>query len=442
MNTTISTPSSMTCTPRRSRRRALVSLLAILTSALAVTLASSGPAGAAYPGSNGKIAFAGYSAGDYNIWVMNSDGSNRTYLTSSTDWETDPAFSPDGSKIAYTRGETTGANDIWVMNANGAGQTNLTPGNGQDDNAAWSPDGSKIAYESHRSGNWEVWVMNADGSGQTNLTQHPGEDGEPSWSPDGSKIAFSTYRDSNNEIYVMNADGSGQTNLTQNPAIEFGPDWSPDGSKIAYGTGHPHQIHVMNADGSGQTNLSQNSYTDQGPSWSPDGSKIAFTSWRDGNGEIYVMNADGSAQNNLTQLVDEDAGPSWQTLPSSDLALSLTTSSDEAKVQKPLAYTVRVDNSGPSNAAGLVVTNTLPAEARFVSVSSSQGSCVGPPAGSTGTVTCDLGFLLRSQATTAEVVIKVVAPRRSSITNVASVASATPDPDTANNSATITTSVK
>jgi TolB protein len=432
----------MTHTPRRSRLRVLVSLLAIVTSALAVTLASSGSAGATHPGLNGKIAFAGYGAGDYNIWIMNADGSYRTYLTSSPDWETDPAVSPDGSKIAYTRGETTGANDIWVMNQYGGGQTNLTPEPGQDEQAAWSPDGSKIAYESSRAGNWEIWVMNADGSGQTNLSQHAGEDADPTWSPDGSKIAFRSYRDGNSEIYVMNADGSGQTNLTQSSAIETNPDWSPDGSRIAFATLHPHQIHVMNADGSGRTNLSQNSYTDQYPSWSPDGSKIAFTSWRDGNGEIYVMNADGSSQNNLTQLVDEDAGPSWQTVPSADLALSLVASPEEAKAQKPLTYTVRVENIGPSNAAGVVVTDDLPAEQRFVSATPSQGSCQTPPVGTNGTVTCNLGFLLREHSTTAQVVVKVLAPRKSSVTNTATVASDTPDPYAANNSATITTPVK
>ena len=154
------------------------------------------------------------------------------------------------------------------------------------------------------------------------------------------------------------------------------------------------------------------------------------------------MNADGSAQNNLTQLVDEEAGSSWQTVPSADLALSPETDSVEAKTQKPFTYTVRVENIGPSNAAGVVVTNTLPAEARFVSASSSRGNCVTPPVGSTGTVTCDLGFLLRQHTATAEIVIKIVAPRRSSITNIASVATVTPDPYMANNAAAITTPVR
>ena len=157
------------------RKAALVAAAGVL----AVILGAAAPAGDAFPGSNGKIAYAGYDSTSYNIWVMNADGSGRTYLTSSLDWETDPTFSPDGSKIAYTRGETTNANDIWVMNANGTGQTNLTPGSGQDGEATWSPDGSKIAFESTRGGDWDIWVMNADGSGQTNLTPGPVRRGRP-----------------------------------------------------------------------------------------------------------------------------------------------------------------------------------------------------------------------------------------------------------------------
>jgi uncharacterized repeat protein (TIGR01451 family) len=198
----------------------------------------------------------------------------------------------------------------------------------------------------------------------------------------------------------------------------------------------------MNADGSGQTNLSRSAGHDQHPAWSPDGSKIAFKSHRDGNGEIYVMNEDGSAQNNLTQLVDHDADPDWQTVPSADLALSLVASPEEAKAQKPLTYTIRVDNVGPSNAAGVVVTDDLPAEQRFVSARPSQGSCQTPPIGTNGTVTCNLGFLLNGQSASAEIVVTVLAQRKSSVSNTATVASATPDPHAANNSATITTPVK
>jgi WD40 repeat protein len=139
---------------------------------------------------------------------------------------------------------------------------------GDETHPAWSPDGSKIAFTSNRDGNLEIYVMNADGSGQANMTNTPGlfgegvQEGAPAWSPDGSKIAFDRSSDSGNtfDIFVMNADGSGLTQLTTPGGYERHPAWSPDGSKIAYESYQPldsgnFDIYVMNADGSGNTNL-------------------------------------------------------------------------------------------------------------------------------------------------------------------------------------------
>ena len=106
--------------------------------------------------------------------------------------------------------------NIFVIDMNGKNLVRLTQGPASDLNPAWSPDGTKIAFASSRKGNLGIYVMNADGSNPINLTQSPnGGDWSPAWSPDGSRIAFNSRRDGNEEIYVMNANGANLINLTQ-----------------------------------------------------------------------------------------------------------------------------------------------------------------------------------------------------------------------------------
>ena len=261
---------------------------------------------------SGRIAFMSNRDGNWEIYVMNTDGSGETRLTNNLGDDRWPTWSPDGVKIAFGS-EHDGSGEIYVMNADGSGQTNLTNNPAFDSDPAWSPDGAKIAFASVRDGNWEIHVMNADGSDQTNLTNNTASDSDPAWSPDGAKIAFSSERDGSGEIYVMNADGSGQTNLTNNPDFDSDPAWSPDGAKIAFASVRDGnwEIHVMNADGSGETRITNNGATDIFPAWSPDGARIAFHSYRDFKYEIYMMNADGSGQTRLTNNDGDDLTPAW-----------------------------------------------------------------------------------------------------------------------------------
>jgi uncharacterized delta-60 repeat protein/uncharacterized repeat protein (TIGR01451 family) len=266
---------------------------------------------------NGKIAFTSDRDGNFEIYLMNPDGTGQTRLTKNTAGDGQPSWSPDGSKIAFTSNRD-GNWEIYAMNADGTGQTRLTTNAAEDDEPTWSPDGTKIAFLSHRDGNYEIYVMNADGSAPTNLTRNAGFDYWPAWSADGSRIAFASDRSGNFNVWIMNADGSGvPQNLTNNPAFDVYPAWSPDGSKISFSSyrGANYDVYVMNADGSGvQRRLTTNAAWDFNSAWSPDGTKIAFVSTRAGNGQIFVMNADGSVQTNVTKKQGFDGYPAWQPL--------------------------------------------------------------------------------------------------------------------------------
>ena len=291
-------------------------LIMILTATLVFTLCSTQRSWAAFPGANGKIAFASTRDGNYEIYVMKADGSGQTDLSNNPAGDVEPAWSPDGTKIAFTSNRD-GNWEVYVMNADGSAQTNLSNNPWSDVDPAWSPDGRKIAFASDRDGSGEIYVMNADGSGQTNLSNNPAWDGEPAWSPDGIKIAFYRYvGPGDSEIYVMNAgDGLDQVNLSNNPAWDKWADWCPYGTKIAFTSsrgGDPGDVYVMNADGLGQIRLTDSPASDEWPAWSPDGTKIAFASYRDGDNEIYVMNVDGSGQTNLSKNSAWDGEPDWQ----------------------------------------------------------------------------------------------------------------------------------
>ena len=254
-----------------------------------------------------------------DIYTMNADGSNPTNITDNNVENYSPAWSPDGSKIAFARwGSST--SDIYVMNAGGSGQTKLSgTGDSDDFDPAWSPDGSKIAFA--RWGVWEsdIYVMNVDGSNPINLTGNDEGSYGPAWSPDGSKIAFAQWGGSTYDIYVMNADGTGDpTNLTDNNADSYEPAWSPiaglDGDKIAFTQwgAMDSDIYVINADGSNPTNLTNNNVENYTPAWSLDGTKIAFAQWGGWYSDIYVMNANGTVQTKLSSTGDsDDFDPAW-----------------------------------------------------------------------------------------------------------------------------------
>lgn len=225
-----------------------------------------------------------------------------------------PAWSPDGSKIAFLSGDPP---DIYVMNADGSGAVNLTNSpEGEFGGVAWSPDGQKIAYTVRvnvAAYDWDVFVMNADGSNRVNLTANPAADFASDWSPDGSTIAFDSDREGVSRPYLMNSDGSNVRRLSDDDQVGLG-SWSPDGSKIVFVTARDGnaEIYVANADGTGAVNLTRDPARDVYPAWSADGTQIVFSSWRgtpsrgDPPHDIYVMNADGSGVRRITATEEED----------------------------------------------------------------------------------------------------------------------------------------
>ncbi len=259
---------------------------------------------------------------------MNADGTGVTQRLTQI-WSADPAWSPDGRRIAFTSGDNSVGYNIFVIDADGANMSQLTQHGGVWELPAWSPDGTQIAF--HAQGydlgtipTHRIGIVGADGSGLTLVEPDWAERRcyplfTPAWSPDGKRIAFGGYcrdRDESGDefgaehpgIFTTSLDGSGVTQLVEisGGLSNMDLDWSPDGRRIAFSAYIPEmggqQIYLVNADGTGLAQLTAHGGYD--PSWSPDGSQIVYGA----DGTLYVISADGSAS---ARSIGAGSDPDW-----------------------------------------------------------------------------------------------------------------------------------
>jgi Tol biopolymer transport system component len=281
---------------------------------LAAWLALPAFAGAA---TNGRIVFSSARDGSFGtseLYSVAPDGSGATRLTRNSTMDQYPAWSPDGSQIAFQSFAQGQATSIHVMSAHGAGERRVTPEtDGSDEmQPSWSPDGSQIAFASTRgfNGSWHIWMVNADGSGLRQVTSEFSTG--PAWSPDGSRIA---YVGAGEGLAVVNADGTGARRLTLPPTgyLDEAPSWSPDGSGLVFARretfGNAPQLYLIDADGSDERQLTSGPGANRFPSWSPDGTQIVFTHDR----QLYVVKLDGTGMRPLTTEFGDALSPNWGT---------------------------------------------------------------------------------------------------------------------------------
>ena len=242
-----------------------------------------------------------------------------------------PSISGDGGKIAFTTGMMDNEAEIFVINSDGTGLTQLTT-NTEFNNAkhfgepSINYDGGKIAFQYDNGNGGEIYVIDSDGTGLKQLTDFKTRPGcsEPSISGDGSKIAFRLvdFNTWNRGIFVINSDGTGLKQLTESDYFDEQPSICYDGSKIAFlgADDFDFQYFVINSDGTGLTQLTQNTnkYQDvnnpsslppSGPSISADGSKVAFEGYVGEDTEIFVVNSDGTGLRQLTDNAENDWAP-------------------------------------------------------------------------------------------------------------------------------------
>jgi TolB protein len=271
----------------------------------------------------GRIVFSSNRDGNFEIYIMNADGTGLQRFTADVPngfepADTLPVLSPDGSKIAWvsTRQEST---DIWIMDSTGTNQMRLTfaATNTFNTQPAFSPDGTRIAFVSNRTGTEHIFVMQVDGSNQTQLTTGDVMQRAyaPAWSRNGQRIAFATGPAGATVLGVMNADGTQRELILDkkgNTINGTNPSFHPNGRQIVFNFAAENGVTGSNIGvvrDNGKVSLLTNSGAgvfNTAPVYSPDGRFIAYS-----NGDIIVMRANGSKPVNRTNASGNDEHPSW-----------------------------------------------------------------------------------------------------------------------------------
>lgn len=255
------------------------------------------------------------------VFMMDFDGTNVKQLTQHRSTIVTPAWSPDGTKIAYSlftkRKDNVKNIDLYEFDFKTSSIRMLSNRKGINSGATYSPDGKSIAMTMSFLGNPEIFLFDPGKKTATRLTKSFGVDVDPAFSPDGKSIAFVSSRSGMPMVFSMALDGSKIQRLTYAGKYNASPGWSPNGKKLVFAgwIDKKFDIFTMNVDGTNIERLTKDQGSNEDPSFSPDGNFIVFSSDRTGQRSIYVMNVDGTYVKRLTFGLGNCNSPRWSNPP-------------------------------------------------------------------------------------------------------------------------------
>lgn len=252
--------------------------------------------------------------GKYQLQISDSDGQNQHVALSSPEPIISPAWSPDGTKVAYVSFERQKP-IVYIHDLPTGNRVIVSNAKGSNSAPAWSPDGRTLAVALSLTGNTQVYLLNANGTGLRRVSSSNGIDTEPQFSPDGQSIYFTSDRGGQPQIYKMSVQGEavgGAQRVTFHGNFNTSPRVSPDGKMLAYISriGGAFKLYVQDLSTGDATGLTD-TVRDESPSFAANGQYILYATEVGGRGVLAAVSVDGSSRQVLSVSGGNVTQPSW-----------------------------------------------------------------------------------------------------------------------------------
>ncbi|MFW5432766.1 MAG: Tol-Pal system beta propeller repeat protein TolB [Methylophilaceae bacterium] len=258
-----------------------------------------------------RIAYVTKKGPRHYLYVADADGYNPQALVNSNEPVISPAWSPDGSKMAYVSFEKK--KPIVFVHTLTTGKRRIVANyKGNNSAPAWSSDGRKLAIVLTYGANSQIYTINASGGGLKRITKSRGIDTEPAFSPDGKWIYFTSDRGGSPQIYKTSVSGGGASRVTFEGAYNVSPHFSPDGKSLVYIRNDGGRFKVASQDlASGQIQILSGGSQDESPSFAPNGRMVLYATKKGSRGSLAAVSFDGKVRQSLSEARGDVREPAW-----------------------------------------------------------------------------------------------------------------------------------